>query len=219
VAERGPFADELVAVQREVSQVPVQAGVEARREPGRDVRGEHRRGEEHGVRARALDERRKRVDAWLRKRRGPLRRLPHRRPPRAPLRPRSAVRPGAAPGRPPPAAEPHAPRPPERRGLREAPEPAVLERTTVVLEEDERLHMSFLSTTRSKIFCAPEPSSSNFTWSPREGGGPSSRTTVFAPPSPAALASTPTSANDSVSCGFVFAPMIPLSDGYRGSLI
>ena len=64
------------------------------------------------------------------------------------------------------------------------PSASLLERAVVVLEEDERLHRSFRSTTRSRIFCAAEPSSSIFTWSPRDGGGPRSRTVVFAPPRP-----------------------------------
>ena len=59
----------------------------------------------------------------------------------------------------------------ERRRLREHAEPALLERAAVVLEEHEELHRSFLSTTRSRTFCAAEPSSSIFTWSPRDGGG------------------------------------------------
>ena len=49
VAERGPHADELAAVEAEVGEIPVEPGAEPRREPGGDVRREHRRGEEHGV--------------------------------------------------------------------------------------------------------------------------------------------------------------------------
>ena len=141
--------------------------------------------EENGVRARLLDERRERVDARLRKRRRELWRLA-----RVDLRRAERAGAGRELGR--ALAEHDARRLAERRRLREHAEPALLELAAVVLEEHERLHRSFLSTTRSRIFCAAEPSSSIFTWPPRDGGGPRSSTVVFAPASPAEPASTPT---------------------------
>jgi len=82
----------------------------------------------------------------------------------------------------------------------------------VVLEEDEEPHRSRLSVTYARIFSAALPSSSIFTESPRDGGGPSSSTVVRDPGSPASP-SSPRSVSESVSCGFDFAPMIPLSEG------
>ena len=75
VAERRPRADELSVLQRQVREVPVQAGIEASREAGRHVRGQHGRCEQHRVRARLLDERGQRVDTRLRQGRRELRRL------------------------------------------------------------------------------------------------------------------------------------------------
>ena len=57
------------------------------------------------------------------------------------------------------------------------------------------------------------PSSSIRRASPRAGGGCSASTDVRGATAP------PTSAADFSSCGFFFAPMIPFSDGYRGTLI
>ena len=62
------------------------------------------------------------------------------------------------------------------------------------------------------IFCAPEPSSSIF-WRPRAWAACPAPTLCADPASPARPASTPRSESDTVSCGFFFAPMIPLSDG------
>ena len=50
-------------------------------------------------------------------------------------------------------------------------------------------------------------------------GGDDERTVVRDPASPTWPASAPMSASETTSCGFDFAPMIPLRDGYRGSLI
>ncbi len=164
VAERRPLADELAVRDRQIGEIPVQPRVEARRETGRDVGGENRGAEEHRVGAGLLDERRERVDSRLRERRRELRRLA-----RVNLGRTERTRAGRDCGR--ALAEHDAHGVTERRGLREHPEPALLERAAVVLEEHEERHRSFLSTTRSRIFCAAEPSSSIFTWSPREGGG------------------------------------------------
>ena len=109
----------------------------------------------------SLDERRQRVHARLRERAASSAAsrtydLTHRTP---------------RPGRDPRAHPEHdgPPRPATR--LREDAERALLERTVVVLEEDEDLKAVSAPTTRSRIFCAAEPSSSIFTWSPRDGGG------------------------------------------------
>ena len=51
------------------------------------------------------------------------------------------------------------------------------------------------------------------------GFGDAEVTVVSALASPTSPASTPTSARVSVATGFFFAAMIPLNDGYRGSLI
>ena len=68
VAERGTLPDEPAVLAREIDEVPVEARVEARGEPSRHVGGEHRAGEEDGVEALLLDERRESVDPRLRER-------------------------------------------------------------------------------------------------------------------------------------------------------
>ena len=133
VAERRPLADELAVAKLEIGEIPVQPRVEARREPGRDVRGEHGRAEEHGVRALALDERRERVHARLRER-GRERRVLAREDLRGAER--TGLRGDG--GRVLP--EHDAGRLAERRRLPEHAEPALLELAVVVLEEDEEVH-------------------------------------------------------------------------------
>src|SRR5262249_4383110 len=108
---------------------------------------------------------------------------------------------------------------PQRRGLGEHRERVLHELAAVVLEEDERAHSSRFSARKSTIFCGLLPSSSIFTVSPRAGGSPSASTSVFEPASPSCVGSMPRSPAERLSCGFFFAPMIPFSDGYRGSLI
>ena len=68
VAERGPLPDELPVRTFEIDQIPVQAGIEARGEPRGHVGGEHGAGEEDGVEAFVLHERRERVHPGLGKR-------------------------------------------------------------------------------------------------------------------------------------------------------
>ena len=65
------------------------------------------------------------------------------------------------------------------------------------------------------------PSPSSFTTCPAARGGlaAKSATVVADPASPAAPVSTPRSARARVCTGFFFAAMIPLNDGYLGSLI
>ena len=164
----------------EVGQIPVEAGVEPRREAGGDVGGEDGGREENRVGTGLLDERRERVDARLRKRRRERlvlagvdlrRRRTRRRARRAPERPGPSTTPAASPSV---AAFESTPRPPFSSS------PPWCSRKT------SDLHRSCLSTTRSRIFCAALPSSSILTWSPRDGGGPSSSTVVFAPASPTA---------------------------------
>ena len=102
----------------------------------------------------------------------------------------------------------------ERRRLGEHAERALLQLALVVLEEDEELSSgAFRSCRNSTIFSAAEPSSSIFTVSPRAGGSLERLDLVREPASPASSAPTPRSASETVSCGFFFAPMIPLSDG------
>ena len=69
VAECGTDADELVAFEAQVGEVPVEPGVEPGGEPCGDVGGQHRGREEHVRRAALADDRFERVDARLRQRR------------------------------------------------------------------------------------------------------------------------------------------------------
>ena len=140
VAERRPLADELVALEDEIGQVPVQPRVQARGQPGRDVCGENRRGEEDRIRAARLHERRERVHPRLRKRRlerAVLADVDLGRAERA--GPRGGLR-GAG-------TEDDPGRLAERGRLGENAEAALLELAVVVLEEDEELHSSRFSTT------------------------------------------------------------------------
>src|SRR6266516_664107 len=203
VAERGPLAHELVTLQDEICEVPVKTRFEARRETCGDIRCEHGRAEGNCVRARLPDERRERVDPGLRKRgceRFVLRHVHGRR----------SVSACAACDLASLRAENDSRRLAERGRLREHAQAALLELSVVVLEEDEKFQISLLSSRYSTIFSAPLPSSSILTWSPREGGGPSSSTVVFEPASPTNPTSMPIAARSRVSCGFDFAPMIPL---------
>ncbi len=68
-------------------------------------------------------------------------------------------------------------------------------------------------TSQSTSCAAAEPSSSIFTVSPFADGGARETTDVLDPATPALSATTPMSANDRVSVGFDFAPMIPFNDG------
>ena len=61
-------ADELSVLLHQVDEIPVQAGVEPRREARGDIRGQHGRAEENGVEAMAPDQVRGHVHAGLRKR-------------------------------------------------------------------------------------------------------------------------------------------------------
>ena len=69
VAERGPLADELAVLELEVDEVPVETGVEARREAGGDVGGEDGCAEDDVVEPLGLDELGEDVDPRLRERR------------------------------------------------------------------------------------------------------------------------------------------------------
>src|SRR6185437_16367903 len=91
-------------------------------------------------------------------------------------------------------------------GLGEHAERPLLQGPFVVLEEDEDLarhQMSRFSARNATICSAALPSSSMRRASPRAGGAPSASTLVRDSAAP------PTSAAESVSCGFFFAPMIP----------
>src|SRR5439155_1204669 len=107
----------------------------------------------------------------------------------------------------------------ELRRSRQHAEGATQQLAVVVLEEDERGHRRRFSCRNARICSAAEPSSSIVFESPRGGGEPTATTVVRDPFSPTRSASAPSSARVTVSCVFFFAPMIPLSDGYRGSLI
>src|ERR1700735_5147000 len=77
-----------------------------------------------------------------------------------------------------------------------------------------------LAVTRNSATLLP-PSPSSLTTVPAWRGGRSAKSTtsVDAFPKPTRLVSIPASAQDSTCSGFFFAAMIPLNDGYRGSLI
>jgi hypothetical protein len=138
VAECRSLPDEATVLHGEVGEVPVEPGLEPSGEPCSDVAREHGGREEHGVRARLLDDRRQRVDPWLRERRrerlvlgdvdgggteraGPSGDLPRSR------------------------AEDDADRLSESRRLREQAERALLQRALMVLEEDDSLQSSLRS--------------------------------------------------------------------------
>src|SRR5579862_2143115 len=199
VLQRRPLADEIGG---HVDEIPVETGVESRGKARGDIGGEHGVGKEHGVvvRCELGDD----VDARLRQRRlergvvGDVHRL---RAVLAEIDRRHA------------AADEHGVGVAERRRLRQHAERALLRCAVVMLDEDENAHTRRFSARKSTIACAASPSPSILRASPRAGGAPSASTSVFE------TASTPMSASDSVSNGFFFAPMIPFSDGYLGSLI
>ena len=145
VAQRRPRTDELAVLHGQIREVPVEPCIEPRGESGRDVCRQHRRGEQHGVRVHLLDECRESVDPRLRQWGRQLRRLA-----RVHLR-RTECAGARGDGRG-ALAEHDAESVAQRRGLAEHAQAALLERAVVVLEEDERLHRSFLSTTRSRTF-------------------------------------------------------------------
>ena len=68
VTQRLTLADELVATELDVGEIPVEARLEPCREPCGDVRRKNGGREEDGIRSGLLDERFERVDAWLRER-------------------------------------------------------------------------------------------------------------------------------------------------------
>src|SRR4051812_30412593 len=79
--------------------------------------------------------------------------------------------------------------------------------------------MNFCDARNSASFAPPSPSSLTI-WPACFGGrGENSATSVPEPSRPTLSASMPASASDSVVRGFFFAAMMPLNDGYRGSLI
>ena len=77
ILERRSRSDELPVVVGDFDEVPVQSGVETRRESRRRVRGEHRVREQDRVHALGTDELREHVDARLRHRRFELRVVRH----------------------------------------------------------------------------------------------------------------------------------------------
>src|SRR5262249_5309203 len=133
-------ADELVALELEVDEVPVQPCIEPSRESRGDVGREDRRSEEDGVRLCRRDERFEHVHPRLRERRRELDVLGrvHARRAVAACSARELLR---------ALAEDDADGPAERSRLPEDAEGALLELAARVLEEDERLHRSRLSTT------------------------------------------------------------------------
>src|SRR5262249_25019301 len=210
VLQGGPLAH---VVAREVDEVPVEPGVEARGGTGGDVGGQHAVGEEHGGAALLLHEPREPVQARLRRRRLERVVLEH-------INGACSVLAGFVRQRADFAAHEHGGDVVAECGrLAEHAERALLQLVAVVLEEDEDAHTKRFSVRKSTISCAALPPPSILGASPRDGGSLSASTSVFEPASPACAASTPTSSSDSVSNGFFFAPMIPFSDGYRGSLI
>src|SRR4051794_19659000 len=206
VLQRRALAGEVA---REVDEIPVEAGVEACGEAGRDIGGEHRVREQDGFVAVLLHDLREHVDARLRECLLELFCLGDENLPGAELarfaRERLRVLADddggdvcvAEGGR-----------------LREDAERALLELVAVLLEEDEDARTRRFSTRKSRIAWAlSPPESSTLRASPRDGGSLSAATVVRLPCSPACAASTPRSASVSVSNGFFFAPMIPLSEG------
>ena len=172
VLQRRALADELAVLELDVDEIPVEPGVEARREPGGDVGREDGVGEEDGVVAAVLDDLREHVDARLRQRLLDLAVLadPDLRGAELPGLGRERLRALAGDhGRDVAVAE--------RRRLREHAERALLQLVAVVLEEDERRHQtSLFSARKSTIACAALPSSSILRASPRAGGSPSAST-------------------------------------------
>src|SRR5215470_16011990 len=79
--------------------------------------------------------------------------------------------------------------------------------------------MNFRSARNAATLTPPSPSSLTITPAARGGRAAKSATAVADPPSPTASAPRPMSASDSVCTGFFFAAMIPLNEGYLGSLI
>src|SRR5581483_2075517 len=209
VAEGRPSADEAAVALGDVDEVPVEPGVEPRGQPGRHVGGEHGGREEHVVEGLGANEPGEHVHPRLRQRRLQARIIRDEDASGAGgLRGRALDR-GAADDARDLAAE--------LRRLREHAERALRQLVAVVLEEDERLHSSRRSCRNATICSGALPSSSIRRESPRGGGGFSPSTTVAELSSPAS--ERPRSPSESTSCGFFFAPMIPFSDGYRGSLI
>src|SRR5439155_3625546 len=192
----GALGYERVALLDQIDEVPVQAGIQPSRKGGGDVRREHRLREQDRVEALVANELRKHVDP----RRGQRRRQTlvvrdvHDTP--DPL--------GSAAH-----AVPHddASGIAERARFREHTQRRLGHGTFVMLEEDEQLHSTRFSARNSTIASAAFPSSSTRRLSPRAGGGASASTVVRDSPAP------PTSAADSVSRGFAFAPMIPFNEG------
>src|ERR1700749_1339440 len=79
--------------------------------------------------------------------------------------------------------------------------------------------MNFCVTRNSATLVPPSPSSLTTVPAARGGRSAKSTTSVCALPRPTSDGSIPASAQDSTCSGFFFAAMIPLNDGYRGSLI
>src|SRR3954452_24536767 len=79
--------------------------------------------------------------------------------------------------------------------------------------------MNFCDARNSASFAPPSPSSLTICPACFGGRGENSATSVPEPSKPTLSASMPASASDSVVSGFFLAAMIPLNDGYRGSLI
>ena len=177
VAERGPFRDECAPVEREVRQVPVEAGIEPGGQSGCDIGREHGGGEEHVLGAGLGDDGLERVDARLRQRRleggivddvdrgGAVRA-------RGGGDARDAV-PTTTPATSPPSAAARESTPSEPFWIA----PSWCSRKTSVVTE------SFLPASQSTSFSAAEPSSSILTWSPFAGGGCSASTSVREPAS------------------------------------
>ena len=131
VAEGRARPDEGAVALFEVDEVPVQAGVEPGGEAGRDIGGQHRRGEEHRVVGAFFDHLFEHVHAglWERRLEGRVVRDPDLA---------GAV--GLAGECGDPGARDHAVGVAERRGLGQHAERALLDLTAVVLEEDEGRH-------------------------------------------------------------------------------
>jgi len=164
VAQRRTLADECAAFDAKVGEVPVEAGVEPSRQRTGNVAGQHRGTEEHVAKAVAVHQTRDDIHARLGQ--GSLKaRVIGDEDPRGTVAGRlggEASDTGADDDR--------GGIRVQRRGLTEDAQGRLLDTRTVVFEEDECAHTSFLSTRYSRIFCAAEPSSSIFCVSPREGG-------------------------------------------------
>src|SRR6202000_948760 len=79
--------------------------------------------------------------------------------------------------------------------------------------------MNFWVTRNSATLVPPSPSSLTTVPAARGGRSAKSTTSVDPLPRPTSDGAIPGSAQDSPCSGFFFAAMIPLNDGYRGSLI